>query len=86
MSRLRVADDVLVQEQDGDAFLLHVVSGRYFGLNRAGVVIWEAIAAGAEPEGAVAARWPDLPPDQRKRDVETLVAALEHAGLVVRDA
>ena len=40
------ADDVILHEQDGEAFLLHVPSGKYFGLNETGLVIWKALVAG----------------------------------------
>jgi len=75
-------DDVLVHHEDGEAFLLHVPSGRYYGLNRTGVVIWEALRAGEDPSAALAARWPDVPADARAADVERLVGALRRAGLL----
>jgi len=75
-------EDVLVHEEDGDAFLLHVGSGRYFGLNRSGLVIWEALVAGADPVAALQQRWPDVPVATCEADVATLVAALRTAGLV----
>ncbi len=81
MPRVRAAADVLLQEEGGDAFLLHVASGRYFGLNRTGLVIWKAVVEGREPLAAVADRWPDVPADQREREVEALVSALLGAGL-----
>ena len=75
-------DDVLVHEEGGDAFLLHVGSGRYFGLNRSGLVIWEALVAGTDPVAALQERWPDLPPATCEADVAALVEALLTAGLV----
>lgn len=74
-----------MQEQEGEAFLLHVESGRYFGLNRSGVVIWRALEQGADPVEALAQRWPDLPLDVRKRDAEALLARLAETGLVRDD-
>jgi hypothetical protein len=74
-------DDVVVREQEGDAFLLHVPTGRYFGLNRTGLVIWEALVAGADPVEALAGRWPDVPAAQRQADADTLIGALVDAGL-----
>jgi hypothetical protein len=75
-------EDVLVHREEGDAFLLHVASGRYFGLNRAGLVIWDALVAGADPVAALRDRWPDIAPATCERDVGALIAKLQEAGLV----
>ena len=82
MDGLATSDDVVVREQAGDAFLLHVPSGRYFGLNRSGLVIWEAIRVGNDPVQALAELWPDVPEEKRSADVKTLVTALLEADLV----
>ena len=82
MAPVTVVDDVVLKEQDGDAFLLHLPSGRYFGLNRSGLVIWEALKTGADPVAALGERWPAGPEQQRQADVEVLVEALLGAGLV----
>jgi hypothetical protein len=74
-----------MHEQEGEAFLLHVESGRYFGLNRSGVVIWRALEKGADPIEALAEQWPDLPLDVRKRDAEALLERLAATGLVRDD-
>ena len=79
------APNVLLQEQEGEAFLLHVASGRYFGLNRTGLTIWQAIVDDQDPMQALAQRWPAVPEDVRRRDVDALLTALRDAGLV-RDA
>lgn len=79
---VKVADDVLLQEQAGDAFLLHVESGQFFGLNRTGLVIWKALEREEDPIGALADRWPAVSLEERRRDVEVLLAALLEAGLV----
>lgn len=73
--------DVLVHREDGEAFLLHVASGRYFGLNRAGLLIWEALVAGADPVAAVRERWPGLDAATCAADVESLLRDLLGAGL-----
>ncbi len=85
MRKALPAPDVLLQEQDGEAFLLHVASGRYFGLNRTGLTIWQAIVDEEDPLQALAQRWPAVPDDVRRRDVDALLTALLDAGLV-RDA
>lgn len=85
MRKALPAPNVLLQEQDGEAFLLDVASGRYFGLNRAGLTIWQAVVEERDPVQALADRWSDVPEDVRRRDVDALLTALRDAGLV-RDA
>ena len=79
---MRIADGVLIHEEDGDAFLLHSGTGKYFGLNRTGVVVWRAIEAGSDPVEALGERWPNAPVEDRRRDVTALVDRLREAGLV----
>jgi hypothetical protein len=76
------ADEVILHEQEGEAFLLHVPSGRYFGLNETGLVVWKALLAGEDPAEAIGHRWPDVPLADRRADAESLVEALVGAGLV----
>jgi hypothetical protein len=79
---LEPGDEVILHEQEGEAFLLHVPSGRYFGLNETGLVIWKALVAGEDPAGELGRQWPDVPPADRQADADTLVEALVTAGLV----
>ncbi|MGH9275378.1 MAG: PqqD family protein, partial [Acidimicrobiales bacterium] len=73
---MKPANDVLVHREEGTAFLLHVASGRYFGLNRTGLVIWEALVAGDDPAAALLERWPDLDSAACAADVDALVGEL----------
>jgi hypothetical protein len=43
-SRIRINDDVLWQELQGEAVLLNLKTGVYFGLNPIGTRIWELLA------------------------------------------
>jgi hypothetical protein len=81
VTEVKVAQGVLLQEQDGDAFLVHLDSGRFFGLNRTGLIIWNALKVGEDPYQAVAARWPAIDPAECRRDVDALVADLLRTGL-----
>jgi hypothetical protein len=80
--RLVPNPDVVVHEEGGEAFLLHVATGRYFALNPSGVVVWRALVDGRSPEDALAATYPDQPRERLRSDLETLVAALLEADLV----
>jgi len=81
---VKIADGVLLQEQAGDAFLVHLDSGRFFGLNRTGLIVWKALERGDDPLAAVATRWPAVDATTRRRDVDALVASLLRAGLATR--
>jgi hypothetical protein len=79
---LEPSEDVILHEQEGEAFLLHVPSGRYFGLNETGLVVWKALVAGEEPTEALGHSWPDVPVADRQADADSLVEALVGAGLL----
>jgi hypothetical protein len=76
------AEDVIVHQEKGEAFLLHVASGRYFGLNRSGLVVWNAIVEGVDPAAALRARWPNADPATADADSARLIEVLLRAGLV----
>jgi hypothetical protein len=76
------AEDVILHEQEGQAFLLHVPSGRYFGLNETGLVVWNAVLEGQDPAEELGRRWPDVPSGDRRADADSLVQALLAADLI----
>jgi hypothetical protein len=45
---VRVNPEVLFQDLDGEAVLLHLGSGIYFGLDEVGARIWSLLAEGAD--------------------------------------
>jgi hypothetical protein len=73
---------VIIHEEEGDAFLLHVESGRYYGLNRSALVVWNAVVAGADPVDALTQKWPQRQPETLRSDAEALVTGLLNAGLI----
>ena len=76
-------EEVLYHEEAGEAFLLHVPTGEYFGLNPSGVVVWQALRAGLDPVEALAARWPEVPGETLRTDAEGILESLRGAGLIV---
>lgn len=82
MRSVVVARDLLLHEEQGEAFLLHVTSGRYFGLNRAGVVVWKALVDGVDPVDRLCEEWPSRARSVLASDAETLLTQLAEAGLV----
>ena len=83
-SCVRVNDEVLFQELQGEAVLLNLNSGSYFGLDPVGTRIWHLIA---EKENlldvarSIVAEF-DVSEEQCATDLFALVAKLESQGLV----
>lgn len=77
------ADEVLYHEEAGEAFLLHVPTGEYFGLNRSGVIVWKAVRDGLDPEEELSRAWPDIAKDSIRHDAVDLLRTLRDAGLIM---
>jgi hypothetical protein len=84
VAEISVVDGIVVAEDGGEAFLLDTGSRRYYRLNEAGLAVWQAIAAGADPLGALRARHPAVASDVLARDVEVICDHLLSTGLVAR--
>ena len=74
--------DVIVEEQGGDAFLLHVPTARYFGLNKTGMSVWAALHDGTDPVAKLAGHHPSVSEDKLRADVDHLLEQMVAAGLV----
>lgn len=76
--------DVLVQELAGEAVLLHVTRGHYFGLNEVGRAVWKELMTGAPVRQAyehVLAEF-DVAPERLQEDLTSLVHDLLSQGLL----
>ncbi len=82
--RIRIRDDVLSRVLEGEAVLLDLKSGTYFGLNEVGSEVWEIIRSGADIGQIRAKLLEQFDVDRHTvdRDLETLIAQLEERGLV----
>ena len=83
-SRVRVNDDVLFQELQGEAVLLNLKSGVYFGLDPVGTRIWQLFSEHevlSEVAQAVVAEY-DVAEDKCSEDLLKLVDDLEKQELV----
>jgi hypothetical protein len=75
--------DAVFRDLDGEAVILHLDSGRYFGLNAVGTRIWQLL----ERDGRLTAVLDDLraeyeaAPDVLERDLLDLVSRLVDARL-----
>ena len=85
--RLRVSDEVVFRELDGEAVILNLESGIYFGLDEVGTRFWQLI----EQDGRLALALEaleseyDVEGEVLRADVDRLVAALVEKGLMVRE-
>jgi hypothetical protein len=87
-SRVRVNEGVLCQELQGEAVLLHLDSGIYYGLDPVGTRMWQLIAEHerlADVVDAIIAEF-DVSDEQCATDLLELVARLEDQGLVTTEA
>lgn len=85
-AHVRPKPDVLMRELEGEAVLLDLASGRYFGLNSTGVRIWALLAEGgdlAAIRDRLAAEF-TVAPDAIAADLLELCVALDREGLVDR--
>jgi hypothetical protein len=83
-SRVRVNDDILFQELQGEAVVLNLKSGVYFGLDPVGTRIWQLFAVHellSEIAETIVAEY-DVTEDRSAADLLALVTDLERNGLV----
>lgn len=83
-SRVKVNDDVLFQELQGEAVLLNLKSGVYFGLDPVGTRIWQLFAEHevlSEVAQAIVTEY-DVAEDRCSEDLLKLVDDLEKQELV----
>lgn len=84
MSQIEIPDDVLSRELDGEAVLLDLRSGKYFGLNGTGARIWACMKEGLD-EGHVVQRLVsafEVDADRARADVEAFIDSLVERGLI----
>jgi hypothetical protein len=84
VQRYAPSPDVLCRVLDGEAVLLDLASGKYFGLNRVGTRIWELIAEGrayAELRAVLLQEF-EVQGEALDSDLAGLVAELSERGLI----
>ena len=82
---IRVSEDVVFREIDGEAVLLELGTGIYFGLNEVGTRIWGLLQRDGSLRNAYEAMQEqyDVPGEQLERDLLELVNQLLVKRLVV---
>lgn len=83
-SRVRVKDDVVFRDLEGEAVLLNLETGTYFGLDPVGTRIWALIQQHETLTDVNLALLDefDVEPDRCERDLLDLLARLDDNGLV----
>src|SRR3954462_14354958 len=83
-SAVRVTPDMLFSELEGEAVVLNLASGVYFGLNGVGARIWELLSAGRDLRGIKAALLEefDVPAEVCEADLLDVVGRMAADGLV----
>lgn len=85
-ARLRVSDDVVFRELDGEAVVLNLGSGMYFGLDEVGTRVWSLIEAHGDLRSVYNALLDeyDVAPEILERDLVGLVSEMAEKGLLIR--
>ncbi len=84
MGSFTIADNVLFQEVDGEAVLLSLDEGCYYGLDELGTRIWKLIDQDLDRDQVVAAivEEYDVTPEQARHDLDAFLGDLEKSGLI----
>lgn len=79
-----ISPNVVFRTLDGEAVLLNLQSGVYFGLNETGTTIWNILSENGslETTHSLIVRQYTVEPEVAKRDLLQLTAALLEKGLI----
>lgn len=82
---IRIPDEVVFRELDGESVVLNIESGIYFGLDDTGTRIWQWLAGLPTLQAVRAAMHEefDAPPQQLDADLLAFVEQLHSKGLIV---
>jgi coenzyme PQQ synthesis protein D (PqqD) len=82
--KVRVPDDVLVSQLDGESVLLKLKSECYFGLDEIGTRIWDLLRSSDSIQGAYETLVTeyDEDPDKLRADLTELLGSFVEQGLI----
>lgn len=82
---MSISEDAVFRELEGEAVIVHLDSGMYFGLDPVGTRLWQLIDAHGQltPVFEAALGEFDVEPEVLQRDLLHLVSELEQRRLVV---
>ncbi len=83
--RLRIPEDVMVRDLAGEAVLLHLGTGSYFGLDSVGARVWHLLAEHQATEAVVPLLLQEFDVDERqlRLDLDALFTQLLEQGLLI---
>ena len=86
-SKICIPEDVLFKELDGEAVILNMESGKYYGLDEVGTRMWETLSQHGQVELACQALLEeyDVAEDRLQQDLLELVDKLVSEGLLQID-
>lgn len=81
---LIVNPDCLTTVERGEGVVLNSRTGRFLGLNRTALAIWESLLGGRQPEEIIAeyAERFHVPMETAKKDVDRIIRDFSRKGLV----
>jgi Coenzyme PQQ synthesis protein D (PqqD) len=84
-SSLKVSDDVVFRDLDGEAVILNLASGIYFGLDETGTRMWRLIEQHGHLGAVLTALCDEYEalPETIERDLVRLASELAEKGLLV---
>jgi len=84
MSVYKIPENVLFQEVEGEAVLLSLDEGFYYGLDELGTRVWNFINEDLELDQMVdrIVEEYEVEPGQAREDIEKFLAELEESGLI----
>jgi len=85
--KVAIPEDVVFRDLAGEAVILNLVSGTYFGLNEVGTRIWNLLAEHGSTEQVLASVLAEYEVEeaQLRQDLEALLQALTEKGLILVD-
>ncbi len=83
-SSVTISDEVVSRDLEGEAVILNLGSGTYFGLDKVGTRIWSLIQQDGSLRKVLATMQQeyDVAPDRLEQDLLRLVAEMRAKGLV----
>ena len=82
--RVRIPEDVLVSDLDGESVILNLKTESYFGLDEVGARMWAAVTTADSIEAGVTALTAefDVEPSELRKDLSELLDTLLEHGLL----
>lgn len=82
--KVSVPEDTLMRELEGESVLLNLTNEKYYGLNKVGTRMWNALEKSASIQAAydqLKAEY-DVEPQRLRDDLEKLIVQLQAQGLI----